>query len=547
MPSTPKMPDATTATAAALEQQRREYARAEAMQREVERARNRILGRDHVEYAEREPVMRFDRGMSTNLAMPPSVAVPRARDQAEFTAHDVADYVTLFMDYNYTDNCYRCAVRLNSLDRAAAEAISVVASSFVQSLLRDERSRRSDGYGINQIFINTILQGISRARAIESNINQMAKDNVWPLFWHTIITENPNVYERETAKDDINRFKANYNISNKHWKFLCSKSHLYLYHLYKMNHEYHMHKWDSNLICLPDHSLRDTLSRPQIRHTFVRHWLKDLFDGDTIPDANGTHQRQREEASHFRNILRDMCDIFERVPNMNAIEDAFSDVTTWRDFERKVRYIEANPMIRPGGINIARRGEDLVMGNYNDAGIVHAMYYGEAGNIHSGMMNILGIDMAQDTHKPTKEPYECLENYPKEIVQGGFKAELMDNDIRLKKEGDTLRHCIYSTYRRRISNGEYMALHITGDGCGKSGVTCGLKKKSANSVALHYNFMTEEVTQEDNRELDKDFWEHDQTRGKGNSTPDFKKGLKRFIDHVVEEVNNCVDKKCHKK
>lgn len=75
--------------------------------------------------------------------------------------------------------------------------------------------------------------------------------------------------------------------------------------------------------------------------------------------------------------------------------------------------------------------------------------------------------------EPTDKVHAAFAPLPKEIEAHGYKAELIDNTIKLKAEGDEMSHCIGYAYRDRVANGKYVAYHVSGHNLPKSGLTLG--------------------------------------------------------------------------
>jgi len=146
--------------------------------------------------------------------------------------------------------------------------------------------------------------------------------------------------------------------------------------------------------------------------------------------------------------------------------------------------------------------------------------------------------LAPPMHEPTDTPYDKLKDIPFEFILDGYTATLLDNDISLKKESDDLRHCIYRTYSNRIKDAQYLAYHITGEGCGKSGVTCGLKVNNCNTFLFNISPQGDPPEYRDPSPSSR--WLHDMTRGRANSIPD-SDDLTSFIIKLVNHVNKSVD------
>ena len=134
--------------------------------------------------------------------------------------------------------------------------------------------------------------------------------------------------------------------------------------------------------------------------------------------------------------------------------------------------------------------------------------------------------------KPEKEEkYTCL-HAPEEIKSacGRFTAELMRTNFRLWEESDSMRNCIYRSYRDKIKVGKYLAYHVSAPHLGfRTGFTFGydtsgpVKKLFENRGKLGKEY---KICQE---------WRCDQIRGKANSRCD-DRDLQDFGDGIAHRL-----------
>jgi len=400
--------------------------------------------------------------------------------------------ISIEIEHSFYHNQNLCRIKTPHNSKVD-EAISTCAEYFINYDIQ------SDQRTANRIFIRNISHGIGR----DVNLNDMADDSVWPMFWHAIMNQDMTYsYSKETAKECISLFRQHYNISKRHWKFLCSKPHIYLYHISNLPSGYMNIKFPDCLMQERNHRLFDLLQRPEIQRSYVRLWMKQFFD-----NLYNEHQDNPNifaiNYEIFCNLISDISDIMQHAISRRQLEEILSGNcldqirSNVHDYERQ-RHIE---LLNPAW---------------------------------------LGVDFAHKKEPLTKEPYTS--EYPKEIERDGYKAVLINNDYHLKHEGESMSHCIFSSYRRRIKAGHYMAYHITGNELPEKGMTCGIEKRKPFSphdisgLVFH--------TQSDGRIAPEGImWQHDQTRGYKNSTASYDEGLGDFIAYITELCNNTLDKK----
>lgn len=133
-----------------------------------------------------------------------------------------------------------------------------------------------------------------------------------------------------------------------------------------------------------------------------------------------------------------------------------------------------------------------------------------------------GLDVARGAidgprEKPVQaEVIDALVPYPAVIEIAGFRAELLNDTMKLWAESDVMRHCLYKSYTTRIQGGRYVVYHVTPPlnfaGLKKSGYTLGFERDGSGG------------------------WSQDQIKGTANSRPDSRE-LEHFARHVGEEIN----------
>ena len=117
--------------------------------------------------------------------------------------------------------------------------------------------------------------------------------------------------------------------------------------------------------------------------------------------------------------------------------------------------------------------------------------------------------------KPKKaKHFKWMRGLPEEITVGDCKANLLNDSMKVYREGKDMRHCLHDSYQDRIADGRYLVYHadVPRDIC-KSGLTIGYSRNLDGS------------------------WMFDQSKVKANSTQDDPR-----LDALYEEIGKQLNK-----
>jgi len=464
---------------------------------------------------------RFRRGRNTIRIAPPVSIMPMS--DAIPSVADFINILTLTRDYDIATRAniiqLESDISTSWLGLYGLNAISLCLTDIADN--RDENEP-----AISDYHINRISRSINELKG-KVDLRQMAQDKVWPMFWYCIAdarrestSPTPIPYNRDNAKASIAEWREITGFSKKQWKWLCNKPHWYLFKLFIAPSPWDI-RWPENILREREDMGQITTNRALQHYGFID-WLRDYFMRDEHCSINPLE---------FDYTMRDIIDICQQPRGPTHPETIRQLLTSenWQELTHNARAIEGhNPFsLEAGAVNFVRGDVGIDMARGRDISAI--AFRG---------------DFAHEPPKPIRpkeaKPIEVLSPYPKEIELGKHKAILLDDDQKLYDESDNLRHCIYRTYSPRIERGEYIAYHITGPGTGRNGATCGIRKHKQEPI--RYRPHHSEILRSMRKIKNKISWQHDQTRGKGNSIPNMDKAIP-FIDHVVKLCNEAMPDK----
>lgn len=391
--------------------------------------------------------------------------------------------------------------------------------------------------------VSYIADGATYAMERGRDLNQMATDKAWPIFWtevnHSYRIERPNGYHgllrslnnytRESAGSTIRDFRERDGVSRNLWKAILRRPHYELFF-----HTMHSAPWD---IYFPPELLKCSYIGHPLLHDpgALRSWFLNNWGAPMQYDSYRCERgRVRFPVEAFEAMLRDISDL--RRYGEEAIKLITNGAASIDEIQNRCRYMEANHDGPMTAREAMRRHRELLT-------------YG----VSPAMANMVGVDFARDINgffenhplarpnTPTAEKakrFKWLDDEefkpPKEITfMGCYKATLIDTDFALYMEGKTMRHCIWTTYSARIEGGSYIAYHISGPDIPPTGYTVGLTRHIKGDITdiVCYGGPPVEKTAEENGP-----WSMDQVRGYTNNLNE-NPHVKRLANILPELLN----------
>lgn len=529
---------------AALEAQRVQmeaqsrWARIEA---ELHLARNREQRGDMPRipnYEQNRTQFRQGRNM-IRIAPPISVRATRFDNDATPSMETISA-ITLRRDYDpREDRNIIILERDPSTSWLGQDAIDAISSCLTD--IADNRDRHQPAICDNHV--QQLARAVNEMQG-EVDLCQMARDQVWPMFWYYVAGQAmlvDNAYTRETAKAAITEWRGQLNITKKHWKWLCNKPHWYLFKLFIAPGPWDI-RWPENILRQREDMGQITTHRALAHYGFID-WLREYFlrpiHNPQNPDGSPNLGHHRIDPREFDYTMRDIIDVCQQAhgPTHQETIDDLRNSDDWAALVRNVRRIEGNAInMDPGAVNFVRGEMGIDMARRDE---IANIALGRIGGYGGGGHMAFGFSPSRPDDP---EPMEALAPYPKTIELGKHTAILLDDAGKLYDESDTLRHCIFRSYGHRIQRGDYIAYHIEGPGMGKNGATCGIVKHKQEPVT----YATRREVFRSKRKISNEVsWRHDQTRGKGNSIPNMDKAMP-FIDHIVKLCNEAMPEEVKK-
>lgn len=332
------------------------------------------------------------------------------------------------------------------LCREANNAITEVYNAAYFEHSNHDRSFGREFLNINRNIVDRMCRQIESAFRENIDINQMAKDNVWPMFFDALFaTQRPSCYQgiisykKENAKQAITAYKQSRGFSKKQWKTLCNRSKFSLY----VTHENNL----PDLLDLGPNFRNDALLN------VIGHRRQVLTNTGFFDWAIEKNCFQHMLLGQHIDAIADFCDVAQFNPEIRRV---FGRLNHMNDFERTVRHMHRVDMRSP------------------------FYYYQETSRLP---INIFGSPEARPSaDKKCKKRFACLKHAPDVIEVGNLRATLLDSGHALYEEGSNMKHCIYTHYSKRIENGTYVAYHVEGKGCDEAGYTAGFFRSEDNTL-----------------------------------------------------------------
>lgn len=371
-------------------------------------------------------------------------------------------------------------------------------------------NRESREHGAIETFQSRVCAGLLQCRMIGLDLEQAAKDKVYPIFWGALAgyCRSNEPYKRDNARATIDDFRASMELSHSDWAWLCQKSGWYLYHYFDGTAPSNI-RWPASLVEAPNR---------QVTLPPVKAWLKKYF-----LSASDREIDKRE----FHYVMRDLEDVGQhRHPSILKGILAQKD---WGSLVRALRVCESGA-VRSGRGPLMSATANTLWDFQSGFTVIHNRF----------LHGIVGHDESLLLGPPAPEPYEFLSPLFKYISSStGMTGQLIDNKLRLYEEGRDMKHCIWRSYRDRVAMQNYVAYHIDAPQLAKEGYTLGICKDYRISFAPRYWTNVHEgrpdvpSIEEEHKAIG---WKVDQIRGIANSIPVYAE-LDAFVKIICQQVN----------